>query len=555
VDFEHDFGDGLKFKNQLKVNHNKTIQNTGTVQFVVSLLDPTLSSFLHTDRVGTYNLTDKRGALLAQIVRTAAGTAASGASVTVNNLPNQSVLNPGVIGLAAFDTTYDAREVMDQFALSKSWDRLSLRVGGFFAQSKFNTLQGAAGAAVEPIVPQPETIGITLTTPAGIVQQVTTPEGFASIGQRAGGTQIYDKQTQISAFGGANWELVQGLSLDAGVRYEHIQMSGVNTPEVGNPLSSDPTYGGLDGNPNTLYDNYVVSLGTPVRFRYNLDFMSYSGALTYRLGSGASVFVRFSQGQKAPDGITYATLDNPQKVALLNPTPQRIQQAEVGFKLSRRNLNVSVNPFYSRLSKVSTIQNFTNPDGSLYTNPPLYSELKTIGVEIEGDVSAFEIFNLRTAITIQDPKSKDFRIYVANGAGPADDTITQVPDGEAENNPKVQATTTLQVTPNEHITSFLTWKYLGKRAANRYNAFYLPSFSQYDIGATYTFDDHFSVSLTVNNLFDREGVVSYVLAGGFVSALDRQSLTPAQVSANPNQLFAILPIQPRSMFLSGSFKF
>jgi outer membrane receptor protein involved in Fe transport len=96
---------------------------------------------------------------------------------------------------------------------------------------------------------------------------------------------------------------------------------------------------------------------------------------------------------------------------------------------------------------------------------------------------------------------------------------------------------------------------MGKRAANRYNAFDLAAFDEVDVGATLHITDHLSVGANINNAFNEEGVLSFAPSGALLAALDRQALTPAQVQANPNQVFSILPNQPRSYFLTIGYKF
>jgi outer membrane receptor protein involved in Fe transport len=218
-------------------------------------------------------------------------------------------------------------------------------------------------------------------------------------------------------------------------------------------------------------------------------------------------------------------------------------------------LRARATPFYSKLSDVGTTQIGTNTDGSSYTPPTLFATTETYGVELEGDVDLPMGFNLRTALTLQDSKSKDFAIWVFNAAGPQDDTISRVPDGDADNTAKVMSTTTLSYKPFDRFDSFLTWRYMGKRAANRYNAFDLPAFSEVDLGATLHVTDHLSVGANINNVFNEQGVLSFAPSGTLLAALDRQSLTPAQIQSNPNQIFSILPNQPRAYFLTVGYTF
>ncbi len=124
--------------------------------------------------------------------------------------------------------------------------------------------------------------------------------------------------------------------------------------------------------------------------------------------------------------------------------------------------------------------------------------------------------------------------------------LLPVPAGDADNNPKVIARTTATWTPIDAVALLSTYNYIGRRAANRYNAFYLPGFCTVDLGASVTFAERFKLHFNVNNVLDEVGILSYGRSGGLLSILDRQGLTPAQVAANQNQLFSVLPIQPRA---------
>jgi outer membrane receptor protein involved in Fe transport len=115
-------------------------------------------------------------------------------------------------------------------------------------------------------------------------------------------------------------------------------------------------------------------------------------------------------------------------------------------------------------------------------------------------------------------------------------------------------TTTFTLSPTEQFSSFLTWQYTGSRAANRYNAFFLPAFSQFNLGASYEPNHRLSFGLNINNLFNVKGVMSWAKAGSFLAALDRQAFTPADRAADPSATFSIVTVQPRAAFLTVGYK-
>jgi outer membrane receptor protein involved in Fe transport len=102
------------------------------------------------------------------------------------------------------------------------------------------------------------------------------------------------------------------------------------------------------------------------------------------------------------------------------------------------------------------------------------------------------------------------------------------------------------------VKLFGTVSYLGKRAANAANAFYLPAFTTVDMGASWNITKHIKAQFNVNNLFNQVGIMSWS-ATGFLASLNRQGLTAAQY--NPNAIYPVVPSQARSFVWTVSAKF
>lgn len=181
--------------------------------------------------------------------------------------------------------------------------------------------------------------------------------------------------------------------------------------------------------------------------------------------------------------------------------------------------------------------------------------METYGIEISSDFDITDRFNLHADLTLQNPKAKGFSTYTQGPIGDgSDDIVSTVPPGTADNNPKVIARATATYRPVEALSLFATYSYLGKRAANRRNAWYLPAFSTVDVGLAWDVNRNFSVQGNITNLFNTVGIMGWAKGGSLLTALDRQTLTPAQVAADPNQLFSVLPNQPRAFYLTASLK-
>ncbi|MCI4592382.1 TonB-dependent receptor [Sphingobium sp. BYY-5] len=549
--FDHTTDSGWTVRNNFKANWNKADYDSTALAFALPITDSFTNTLLNTSANGIYSYRDLvTGQVLAQ-VQNVNGTR----TVLSSSLPNAQVIANPIITQTAFNFDPKVREIMDQFSISKKLDRGSITLGAFLADATVSQAGGGAGFGVSTLQNQPHMLGITLTTPGGVVKDVTNSAGFAGIGQRFLGVPYRGKQRQFSIFGGADYEILNGLTVEGALRYEYIRNKGSNDVAIANPQSGNSAYGGLDGNPNTLFDNFAVTYLTPFQYRFSLDFLSFSAATTYKFDNNNSIYVRYSQGKKAPDFGFFTAYDTLPELQNVVPIPQKIQQIEAGYRFRQGPLRATLTPFYSKLSNVGTTAFGTNVDGTSYVPAPLLSSTKTYGVELEADANLIESLNLRVALTLQDSKSKGFATYNFGAPGPQDDTIVAVPDGKADNAAKIMSTSTLRYTPNEAFSTFVTWRYLGKRPANRYNAFNLPAYHEVDLGMNWNLTENISVGANVNNVFNSKGVLSWAPSGALLAALNRQNLTPAQVAANPTAPFNILLNQARSFFLTLGAKF
>jgi iron complex outermembrane recepter protein len=552
-------GSNITLTNKARFSENKTDWSTGAVIFAIPLTgnifigDVPFAQIL-TGTFGIPGTTTYRFHGTNNIAAQVFSGMGLDQTVTVNNLPNQGVLANGIFTQAAFSQKFDVETMQDEMRLNGDFGSHQLTVGGYFAISRLNQAGGAAGFGLSPMVSQPNTFDIIHTLPDGTVLRVTDPAGFAAQGGGAFDNDGYwGTQNQVSFFAGDVWEATDRLTVDVGVRYEKISYNITNRTLAGSAAYNGG--GGADGNPLTLWDNNRTVYGPLTNTKRDFSYWNYTGALNYRVSDTVQVYARFTRGRKAPDFRLIADLDTPDEIANIFPEPQTITQAEIGLKYRSGRMSFAVFPFYSKLSNVGSQQIFADATGAFYSPPPVFGTIKTYGVEVEADLQVNSWANFRTAITVQNPKASGFAVWIPNTTSRTDDTLITTPDGDADNNPKLMTRSTLTLTPTPAATVFMTHSYMGKRAANRENAFYLPSYHTFDLGASYEFGEHFKLQASVNNVFNQYGVMSWARSGGFLNSLDRQGLTAATVAANPNSLMFVVPIQPRSFWVTGTVKF
>ncbi|MEO1658074.1 MAG: TonB-dependent receptor [Pseudomonadota bacterium] len=554
--WDHEFSNGLSFSNSFRYSDSETDWNTGAVIFSLPITDPFVyilsNSFGFPGTFEFRNPSD--GSLVAEVV----STTGFDHTLTQNNLPNQQILDGGVLTQVAFDPRHQVDEVMNQFTVSKEWERHAVTGGIFYSHADINRRFDGGGFGISPIADQPPLYDITLTLPGGgPTLDITSPEGWASLGDAISGGLVNDgTQEQISLFFGHNFSITDRLILDWGLRYEDISYEITNTVPAAAPNFGDPSEGGADGNPLTLFDNFPNVQLPPISTDRDYDYLSYSASLSYQWTDDILTYLRFSSGEKAPDFQTLIDLDTVDEADSLFVDPQEITQVELGIKWDHDYFNLALFPFWSELDNVTSPQLFTDGDGINYSPPPVGGTLTTWGVEVEADVFFTDYLTLTTALTLQTSESENFGLFEENTPSRDDDTFVPIPDGDADNIPNVLARSSLVYVATDRVSSFVTWNYIGDRPANRFNAFELPGFSTVDLGIIGQVTDKLTIRGDIKNALNNEdGVMSWAPSGGFVRSLDRQALTREAVAADPNQLFSVITAQPRAYFVTLNYSF
>lgn len=552
LNWKHDLGGGWHVDNKMRYTHSKADWNTGAITTALSLTDPIISLLQNTAFLnGMINYYYKNSGKLAATVNS--NGSIGGMSVSYNGLPNQNLLTNGVFSQAAYVQHYVSTDFVDQATLTKDLGDHHLALGGYLALGKLADTQSSGGIGLSTLTNNPEMLMGTFTDTSGKVYQLTDSGGFTSEGAPLGNS-YHGTQRQYSAFFGDTWKVTPRLTLDAGGRYEAINYDVFNQSYN----SGSSSTGGADGNVLTLYDNNVSTPGALYRTKRSYHLFNYSASAAYEVSSHFNMYLRYTYGKKAPDFGTIAAINTPAQIASVFPSPQVIRQIEMGLKFHRNGVDLQFFPFYSHLTNVTSPQILTYLSGAqagqFYSPAPVAGEIETYGVEISASGHILPTLGARANITLQQPKSRNFGSWTQGPKGDGtDDTLSIIAPGDADNNPKIIIRAGLDWQPVHSVILFGEVNYLGKRAANAANAFYLPAYTTVDIGGSLQVNDHVKLQLNVTNLFNTVGVMSWSRAGGFLASLDRQGLTKSQY--DPGAIYPIVPVQPRALFLTGNVKF
>jgi iron complex outermembrane recepter protein len=451
-------------------------------------------------------------------------------------------------------------EFMDQFNFSKRISNMSFNIGGFIGSSKYNGIQGSQGVSLTTIQnnPQPVNIKVTYGNPNptdpknGTVYQVTNPNGVVNVGADQGYAENAITKNQTALFFAHTWEINDKLTFDWGVRYENINVKGQN---YGRALADIPN-GGLDGNPLTLFDNTKAVRGALYKYDKTLSYVSFSGALNYKISDNMAVYGRYSNGKKAPGFQVYQDVSSTFNETNLKPEIQVVQQFEAGFKAKTAQYYANITPFYSLLSNIPGQVTFTDSKGALYNPPTFYNSLTTYGIELEGMYKVSDNFDIRGVLTLQGSSATKYKSWIHLPTGSAtspDSTVDNSGNGIAHL-PNVMANITPEYT-NGKFYAGLTWSYMGARQANFANAFELPAFSQFNLSLSYDITPKFRVSANVNNVLNQYGVMGWVGPGTFPDNLNLDGLTKEAIAKNKDAFHQAIAIPARAYFVSLAYKF
>ena len=339
------------------------------------------------------------------------------------------------------------------------------------------------------------------------------------------------------------------------MRYETTHFSGSNIPVTRDPRQNDPAWGGTDGNPLTVYDNGGGIAGDPLPFDATINTVSYSAGLDYKINNEMAVYIRYSNGNKAPEIGNYFAATSTFLVKSLNSDAQHIQQVEAAFKLKGKKASLTVTPFYSLLDHVPNLQfAFQDSLGNNYNPPTQYGKYRTYGVELEGGYAFTEHFSVNAQATVQNSKAVDFTTWIASGKAQQYDVLVDYSGNETDNNAKLIFSISPSYTSGK-FDATINYYYLGSREANIPNAFKLPAFGQTDLSVGYNVSKRIHLQGNINNVFNKYGVLGWSGPGGFPAALNRQGFTKEFVAANPDAVFATQGSMPRAYFVTASFKF
>ncbi|MBT2186554.1 TonB-dependent receptor [Sphingobium nicotianae] len=282
------------------------------------------------------------------------------------------------------------------------------------------------------------------------------------------------------------WEIAPGLRLDGGIRHERYSYEGWAA------LTEQANL----GDATTLADDTTRAFTGVIRNqKLKPNATNWTVGANYDFSAHVGIYGRASHLETPP---------NVQTVMSINPTiiTTVADQFEAGLKLSMGRSYLYVTGFYTNFDPLNaSFLAFDPTTGRNDVNVPFIGEAQVKGVEFDGAWSVTPWFTLNGALTVSDPKYKNFQS--ATGADPE-----QAEGNQIVRQPKIYGNIRPSFdfsTRDTDVSIYGRYTYMGKRYVDLYNNTALPAYGTIGAGVTVKHGT-WQLQVVGDNLFNAHGL-------------------------------------------------
>ncbi|MCU0445105.1 MAG: TonB-dependent receptor [Microscillaceae bacterium] len=517
--------------------------------------------------------------------------------INPNGINGNGLLMP--VGLFVVDGTNT--NLINNLQISKQVNKHSLTFGGYLSQYNsdeywnFNTI-------LTDVQSNPRLVDISFLNAAGQLVELTRGGVFGANFQFE---RSNTKNLTLAGFIGDEWKPTDKLTINLGFRYEVNYAIGSlqNTrrrdgrrPDAfraGSPITQGVPAGsfmtgGLDGNPNTIYDNNADIPWDYSQYDTRYEVWGANLGLNYKINDNMAVFLNASRGTRYATSQNF--LANKDQGSVINPiilpadtvglpgnfpvtvggpyndfrvlsggtlvpisvrNPiEEVLQGEVGFRYGGKKFGVTASVFATQLTNAPFTLQSADAAGNIKLDVLLY-DVRTIGFESEFLYNPVKNLRLNGALSIQNPVYTKYPVVPVQTIRVGQSPLFELVDfsgNKVERVPPIQADFTADYTVGD-FNIYANIRYIGQRWANRRNTYRLPAFSEVAAGVSYKLNK-FTFAVQVINLLNSRGIVE-----GNNRVQD--NFGPQTVNdANVNQIIGTGTfILPRSFNLSVLYSF
>ncbi|MET1161748.1 MAG: TonB-dependent receptor [Pseudoxanthomonas sp.] len=429
---------------------------------------------------------------------TPSGFSLPAGSATANYVGGGAVpLDQSVIQQGWWHIHKHLKSFNNDFRLSKElFEGNTLTIGFYINHYTMNDKWSLGNQMLMTNTPNATPITVSYVGADGQTYQRTDSQGFADFG----GFHIaqHGSATNMALYLSDSWRVGNWL-LDLSGRLENQDA----TNNVCNRSAVNPGAGGLDGDPNTLYDNNVeMCNGTYARTDYKKSHPAFTAGANYSFNDHMSMYGRVNTGGHFLDfdnGIRGSTTGN-------TPPMQKIRNYEMGFKYQSESLYADISAY----RRVFTGLQYQPTDGA---GTPVGSVLtygsESTGVNFIGALTPTDHLRLQLVANYLDGEYTDFDAcfpYTDINDQPA---CAPIEGQQLQRQPKLR----FMFTPSYEfvfdwgdIMPYVTYTHVGDHTQDQSGLQQLGSYHTLDFGVTANVGENWQFNLRGTNMTNELGL-------------------------------------------------
>lgn len=361
---------------------------------------------------------------------------------------------------------------------------------------------------------QVQNLNVEYVTATGTTYKLTDAGGW---GNYASGLFTTVNQSaslwEISPYAEANLTL-GNFDFNASVKYQrYIANTTSETWDTANPNFTNLAYGGIDGDPLTVYDNSfrVRTSSKDISARRTLGLLNYSIAAGYNFSPNHKIYVRYTDA-KNPAMSLISRYNSPATlVRPLGPTGF-IKGVEAAYNFSGKGFSGQITYFRQQFAINDFPTAIDTDNTSTYLLPENFNRYVSEGVEGWARIKLLRGLEWNPSVTYLTGKTQENYTWLntgPTGLGPADD-ILRVDSGLLARTPKWTLSNTLSYRLGDFRFNLRhRWMDVRKLNANALDTRFLPTQNNTDMSVQFSGFKNTRVTFDVRNVFNNQYISAY----------------------------------------------
>ncbi|MDY6947210.1 MAG: TonB-dependent receptor [Pseudomonadota bacterium] len=295
------------------------------------------------------------------------------------------------------------------------------------------------------------------------------------------------------------WRLNEQWRIDLGARYEQVDVEGSVERSAGRNL----------GRAGIADDNILTGTGVFDRFDTDFDDFGWSAGVNWQFLDSMGVFARYTSTFRLPSVGDYITNAN------AIPVSRTMDFIEAGYKYQAERWSLYATLFQTNYDSFRFGDRVFNSMTGNYDEVNVLTDTETLGVELEGSITASQWLDIGFSATWQDPRFGDFvQTQLVNGQPQTFDFT----DNRLLRVPEVSYRVTPAIRLHDAVRLELDYQYFGDRFADAANVLKLPSYAVFSANLRWSPMQRMTVYVRGENLLNEVGLTEgNPRAGTFIS--------------------------------------